>query len=449
MCSKLLQLPPLIVAIMALAAGSAPALIFFDTADPAHNREVAPGGDWAGAGWQYQGEYRIFLGTMISPRHFLTAKHIGTGGATTFIHKSFFSGAPSDQTYYINPNFNGGQGYENIPGTDLRILEVYGHFPGYAELYTKPNEAGREVVIMGRGRQRGGAVELSGDTRGWLWGGDDRRARWGVNDIDAIENSPVGDLLVTDFDEAPGTEEAHAASGDSGGGLFVKDGATWKLAGVFYAVDGKYDTNAVCGDSSEFEAAMFNASGFFLGQDNAQCDGWEAVAAGNDTDESRAYASRVSASASVIQAIIQPAIDDAAKTALQRYDDWIAEFGLSANTLPGEDADSDMQPNAVEYLAALDPGLVDEPRRAFLVERVPGRKIRFTVRIRLDAEARGLTWEIQGGDDLVSRNFNAVTGLAQVGLSRSLAQGVETIQFEINQPAGPSMYYRLEVALAP
>ncbi|MFP6879686.1 MAG: hypothetical protein VCA34_01970 [Roseibacillus sp.] len=421
------------------------ALIFFDTADPAHNREVAPGGTWAGSGWQYQGLYRSFLGTMISPRHFVTAKHVSIG-ETTFLQKSYFSGT-SNRTYYINPNANGGVGFWNIAGTDLRIFEVYGDFDGYAELYTKSNEAGKETVMMGRGLPRGAPQLLSAETRGWRWGSDDKRARWGVNNVDYTINDPsVGSLLVTDFDEAPGTDECSAAAGDSGGALFIKDLGTWKLGGILYAVDGQYDTNTICGDSSGFSAAMFNALGFYIGSDNAECTGWNPVTSAND--QTRSYASRISSSASVMQAIIQGAIDDAAKTPLERYEEWIAGFGLGSETLPGEDADHDWQPNAVEYLAALNPDGVDAPSRALLVEEVAG-KIRFTVRIRLDAAARGLSWEIQGTNDLEAQSYVAVTGLTQAGLTRSLSGGVETIQFEITQPAGLRMFYRLEVTLAP
>ncbi|MFP6897707.1 MAG: hypothetical protein VCA38_13965, partial [Roseibacillus sp.] len=86
--------------------------------------------------------------------------------------------------------------------------------------------------------------------------------------------------------------------------------------------------------------------------------------------------------------------------------------------------------------------------RALLVEEVAG-KIRFTVRIRLDAAARGLSWEIQGTNDLVAQSYVAVTGLTQAGLTRSLSGGVETIQFEITQPAGLRMFYRLEVTWVP
>jgi len=435
--------------VLGLGTPEAPGLIFFDTADPVHNREVAPGGTWAGSGWQFQGHFKSFLGTMISPRHFVTAKHVGAAaGNTTFIHKTFFSGQAADRIYYLNPNANGGVGHWIIPGTDLRVFEVYGDFPEHAELYTKSNEAGKESVMMGRGRGRGSEVTMAGETRGWLWGLGGHWARWGVNLVDSVETgSSVGDLLVTDFDEAPGTEECQAASGDSGGALFIQDGATWKLAGILYAVDGRYDTNTVCGDSSDFIGALFDATGFFIGKDNVECDDWHLVTAEDDTDESRTYASRISASAATIQSIIQIAIDDASKTPLQRYQDWIGGFGSGGNTEPGEDADGDRWPNLTEYLGALDPTAVDEPERPFLVEEAAD-KIRFTVRVRLDAQARGLSWEIQGAEDLVAKTYTPVSGMMQTSLTRSLEDGVETIQFQIDRPAAPKMFYRLEVTLA-
>jgi hypothetical protein len=385
---------------------------------------------------------------MISPRHFITASHIGAA-AVTFEHKAFFSGEGADRIYYLNPNANGGLGHWNMPGTDLRVFEVYGDFPDYAPLYTGTDEAGKETVMMGRGLTRGAEVTLQTQTRGWKWGANDKRARWGVNEVDSIESDDsVGDLLVTDFDEAPGSEECHAASGDSGGALFVKDGARWKLAGIMYAVDGKYDTNTTCADGSEFHAAMFNALGFFIGEDNTECDGWEAVSMSNDTVRSRTYASRISSSAAAIRAIIRGALDDGAKSNLERYEDWIAGFGLAAGTLAGEDADGDLEPNLVEYLSALDPGAVDVPKRTFEVAEA-GEKLRFTVRVRLDAVARGLSWEIRQADDLAAAAFLPVTGLSQTGLSRLLAVGVEIFEFDIDRPSGLRRFYRLEVAMAP
>lgn len=446
MISKTRSAAVLMLGMLLLGAPALPGLIFFDTGDPAHNREVAPDGALAGSGWQFQGEYGSFLGTMISPRHFVTARHFGVG-PIRFIHRSHFSGAGFHRIYYINPNVNGGVGYWNITGTDLRVFEVYGDFPAYAPLYTKSNEAGKETVMMGRGVPRGDAVTLSAQTRGWKWGSSDKRARWGVNDIDSTMNDPsLGEMLVADFDEAPGTDECHAGSGDSGGALFIKDVGTWKLAGIFYGVDARYDSNDVCGDGTEHHAAMFNALGFFLGGDNTECDGWDAVTASEA--QSRSYSSRISASSGSIQAIIQGALDDEGKTNLERFDDWIAGYGVVSENLPGEDADHDLWPNVVEYLGNLSPAAVDEPERTFSVDQLPG-KVRFTVRVRLDAEARGLSFQIQGADDLAIQNYTPVSGLVLTGSTQLLAEGVEILQYEINQPPGPRMFYRLQVTLAP
>lgn len=443
--SSLALLPGIV---LLLSAANLPAIIFFDTGDPAHNRETAPTGQLANSGWQFQGEYKEFLGTMISPRHFITAIHIGKG-PTTFVQKSWFSGEAGDRVYYINPNFNNGNGSRDISGTDLRIFEVYGQFPAYAPLYTTSDEAGRQAVMMGRGYPRGAEVTRFGQTRGWLWASADNRVRWGTNTIDGYADVGVrGPMLVTDFDDTAGSNECQAAFGDSGGAVFVRKTNTWRLAGILHAADSVYDTNSTCGDGSEFFASMFNGAGFFTGGDNAACDNWTLVTAANDLDESRTYASRISANAQAIQAIIQPAFDDESKTSRQRFDEWVAGFGVGSGTEPGDDAELDSWPNALEYLAALDPSAGDEPRRPFSLEGQPG-KIRFTVRIRLDALTRGLSWEIQDTNDLESGNFQAVTGLTQVGLTRSLSEGVETLDYEIARPSDSRKFYRLEVTLGP
>ncbi len=434
--------------ILLLSAANLPAIIFFDTGDPAHNRETAPTGQLANSGWQFQGEYKEFLGTMISPRHFITASHIGRR-PTTFVQKSWFSGEAGDRVYYINPNFNNGNGSWDIPGSDLRIFEVYGQFPAYAPLYTTSDEAGRQVVMIGRGRSRGAEVTRFGQTRGWLWAPGDNRVRWGTNTIDGFSNAGGrGPMMVTDFDDVVGSDECQAAFGDSGGAAFIKRAGRWRLAGIFFAADSVYDTNSTCGDGSEFFASMFNGAGFYVGGDDAACDNWTLVTAANDLDESRTYASRISVHAQAIQVIVQPAFDDEAKMSRQRFNEWLAGFGVGSGLEPGDDAELDSWPNVVEYLAALDPSAGDAPRRPFLLEGQPG-KIRFTVRIRLDALARGLSWEIQGTNDLESGGFQAVTGLTQVGLTRSLSEGVETLEYEIDRPADARMFYRLEVMLGP
>ena len=211
-------MPPTRELSIALLAGLAlfcatcrlPGIVFFETGDLSYNRERAPAGLYEGAGWRYQGEYKEFLGTAISPRHFITAVHLGKG-SETFVQRSWFTGEEVDRVYFINPNFNEGNGSLDIPGTDLRIFEVFGEFPAYAGLYTTSDEAGREVVMMGRGRARGEAVRRFGQTRGWSWAPEDERARWGRNTVDGFsEIGNRGPMLVTDFDDVRGRDECQA-----------------------------------------------------------------------------------------------------------------------------------------------------------------------------------------------------------------------------------------------
>ena len=253
-------------------------------------------------------------------------------------------------------------------------------------------------------------------------------------------------MLVTDFDDVAGSDECQGTYGDSGGAVFIRKGNVWKLAGILFAADSVYDTNATCGDGSEFLASMFNGAGFYAGGDDADCDNWALVSAANDLDESRTYASRISASAQEIQAVIQPAINDKLKAPRQRYDEWLAGFGIVSGGEPADDEESDGWPNVLEYLAALDPSVPEEMRFPFSLEGEQG-KIRFRVRIRLDALPRGLSWEIQGTNDLAGGDYQAVTGLELSGVTRSLVEGVETRQYEIDRPSDSRMFYRLRVTL--
>src|SRR5437660_299987 len=52
------------------------ALIFFSTGDPGYNTN-APGGVLTNSGWQYQGAWSSFCGTVIASNAFITAKHVG------------------------------------------------------------------------------------------------------------------------------------------------------------------------------------------------------------------------------------------------------------------------------------------------------------------------------------------------------------------------------------
>src|SRR5438445_10978852 len=96
-------------------APTARGILFYDTGDPAHN-DVAPTGAYANSGWQYEGYFGSYLGTMISPTMFITAQHFGVN-SSTFSYDTIFSGAPT-VNYSIDGAANGGVGYWDIAGTD-------------------------------------------------------------------------------------------------------------------------------------------------------------------------------------------------------------------------------------------------------------------------------------------------------------------------------------------
>lgn len=288
-----------ILALGVLWGTSARAVVFYETADPNYN-STAPNAAYADSGWQYQGLFGGFLGTMISPQLFITATHVGVQSGT-FVSSAAFNGT-ADVIYTIDAAANGGAGYWDIAGTDLRIYKVNEVFTNYAELYSGSDELGQSLVTIGRGGPRGTEVLVGADLKGWRTGGSDGITRWGTNQVSGVTSSPVGDLLVAEFDAITTQHEAFLASGDSGGGVFIREAGTWKLAGINYAIDGGFDTNSVIGDGSGFTGALFDIGGLYAGSDAA---GWSLIP-DQPTDQSQQlYASRISSNASAINAVIQ------------------------------------------------------------------------------------------------------------------------------------------------
>ena len=284
---------------------SVKAVLFYDTSDPSHNT-TAPTSTFANSGWQYEGLYGTFLGTMIGSQYFITAQHIGPQGGS-FVSKGVFNGG-TDVTYHVDTSVNGGIGYWDIAGTDFRVFKISETFSQWAQLYQGNSEIGATIVTMGMGGPRGSDVMvdtgLGPQLKGWKLTGGGATARWGTNQIsDVVPDSlsPVGSLLAAEFNALPGTDEAFLSSGDSGGGVFINDGGTWKLAGVNYAVEGPFDTNNTTGDSSDFTAALFDKGGLYEGSD---ATGWTYQNPTGTDQPVNFYVSRISDSAPQIDAII-------------------------------------------------------------------------------------------------------------------------------------------------
>lgn len=246
------------VALLLCCGADVSAVVYLGTDDPNHNTS-APDGELAQSGWQYLGRWVNFVGTVIGPHHFITARHVGgvIGQRFHFRGETYATRA----LYEFGPN-------------DLRIWEVCEPMPGpYAPLYSAEDEVGKSLVVFGRGGLRGEEVWLDTaegrEHRGWLVGTPDYRLRWGVNDVTEIvdyaeffESAETGELvfLRAEFDRDGEPDEAHLSSGDSGGAVFIESEEGWALAGVVFGA------NAAFNDTDEgdgYLATLFDGGGLY------------------------------------------------------------------------------------------------------------------------------------------------------------------------------------------
>jgi hypothetical protein len=226
--------------------------MFQSTGDPNFNT-TPPTGALADSGWQYQGQWGNFLGTPIASQYFVAAKHVGGSIGQEFI----FDGV----IYHTTAVFDD-------PNSDLRIWKVDGLFPRYAPLYTGSNELGGDMVMFGRGSQRGeqitstvlstNYVSATVDVRtlgltskqakqlypdanfkgnrmttvtaclvtntmlnGWQWGTSDGVTRWGTQKA----TSAYDCFLIATFSPSSSPTACHLSGGDSSGADFIIDGA--------------------------------------------------------------------------------------------------------------------------------------------------------------------------------------------------------------------------------
>jgi hypothetical protein len=262
-------------------------MIFYSSGDAAKNT-TAPEGELADSGWQYQGYWLNYTGTPVGPFHFLTAKHVGGKVGNVFT----WQGVAYTATARIAH-----------PQADLALWQVDQPFPFWADLHGGKDEVGKELVVLGRGRRRGTAVSVPGasvgELRGWCWGSSDGKLRWGQNVVTAVvgADGAATQMLYATFDRDGGENEAHLATGDSGGAVFLREGGQWKLAGINLAVDGYFSTNGVT--DSWFSAAIFDTGGLYQGS-----NGGGFLVADREADiPSGFYAARISSSVNWIRSV--------------------------------------------------------------------------------------------------------------------------------------------------
>ncbi|MBC8136485.1 MAG: hypothetical protein H8F28_11410 [Fibrella sp.] len=155
----------------------------------------------------------------------------------------------------------------NVAGTDLLLVRVEDPFSSFFNMYRGSDEIGKEMVVFGSSdpskttEVRTGTPSLF---NGWNLGattevplqpGEVRNINWGRNTVTSFEMVGNTNTLYSTFD-APtlpggalnpasvGDDEAIVYTGDSGGGVFIEEAGEWRLAGIVFAVDAAYPTQA-------------------------------------------------------------------------------------------------------------------------------------------------------------------------------------------------------------
>lgn len=214
---------------------------------------TAPGDD---PGWANVGSCNSASAVYLGNRWVLTAWHVNALGnfPVVFGNTAYTVSGPVNR---LTNNGTGGMSAQ----TDLILFQINAD-PGLPSLSISASAPvlGNDLVMIGNGRNRlssrtfwqvtqnaGGNNDVWTETtgahnvEGFKWDGATASKRWGTNDVEGLFNVslPTGDVrsMVTLFhdDLAGRPNEAQAMVGDSGGGVFFKNGAQWELSGIMLA----------------------------------------------------------------------------------------------------------------------------------------------------------------------------------------------------------------------
>jgi hypothetical protein len=252
--------------------------------------QIAPTGAYVDSGWQHTGTFGAgeFQGAavVVSPTQILTTKHFPLS-ATIAATWSFKLGG-STPSYHVKDY--SATNIDDDPNSDLRLITLDANFSAaqIAPIYTGTT-SGKEIVVVSNGRTNGDAV--SG--HGWEANGD-QDYQWGTNNIEGDITSVNGQsVLDWDFDNS-NSNEYSLADLDSGGGVFINDGGTWKLAGINYLTgvivrdrfgnpirfEGTDFSESDTGADSFVGSGLYDAEGLFFDDDGGTP--WPQVADGNN-----------------------------------------------------------------------------------------------------------------------------------------------------------------------
>lgn len=163
----------------------------------------------------------------IAPNYIITANHVGQ--------------QPTDYLVINGVQYHAIE-YFNVPSSlgspDIQVVKLDGTLPVYNTIFTGELKKGKPVMLIGYGltgtiTNGNATVQQAGDPLDPI-NSPAGVGRWGTNLLSSDASSSFRINLsdaTTDFETVP-------ADGDSGGGMFVKVGDQWQLAGTITTTTG-------------------------------------------------------------------------------------------------------------------------------------------------------------------------------------------------------------------